>query len=198
MCSIVFAQENNQTQQQKEKQDCRSVIVDAWLVKVGAEALYDSGVQPLSEKENGTVTIKNLMWCMSEPNALQVIASASTNASLKNQAESKLEKVEYLKQEQMDNLPVSMQPVKSITYTPYSSATQFKTFSRIADDKKIKVEYSFQANNFIVSESNAPAEEIKIAFSNIIFLPQQRQIIAAQSQTGNDLFFLVMRAEIVE
>ena len=188
MCTVVLAEEKKTVESEKEKPDYRSVIVDTWLVKIDAERLYQPGVKPLSEKEKENVTVMNLLWCLSEPNSGEIMASARTQSSLKNTAECKSVKTEYVKQESGGG----------ITFMPYLSAINFKSYSRILDDKKIKIEFSIQSNDFNISESNAPPEEIKIVFSDIVILSDKKSIIAGQSQIGSDMFFLVMRAEIVE
>lgn len=199
MCSIVLAQENNQTQQQKEEQDYRSVIVDAWLVKVDADTLYQSGVKPLSEKEKENVSIMNLMWCLSEPNCAQIIASAKTQSYVGESAKCELSKLKYVADETITAVGDGRQPIKSRSIKPYSSTTKFENYSRILDNKKIRVEYTIKANDVAMSETRiGPAEEIQIEFFNTMILSDKKFTIVGQSQIGNDMFFLVMRAEIVE
>ncbi|MEN6384458.1 MAG: hypothetical protein ABFD79_04605 [Phycisphaerales bacterium] len=191
ICVTGYGEEKKVDEQgkpEKEKPDYRSVIVEAWLLRVDANAIQKSGVQPLSEKENGTVTLKNLAWCLSEPNSMNMITSARIQTASKEQTETRSEKKEYIKEEFKNGFK----------FTPYSSRTSFKGLPEILDDKHIRMEYSFYSDNFFTTEPNVPAGENDISFANIIKIPIKKPIISGQVQIGNYMFFLIMRSDIVE
>jgi hypothetical protein len=201
MCSGVFAEEKKVDEQgklEKEKPDTRSVVVDAWLIRVDADALAKSGVRPLSEKDKENVSVMNLIWCLNEPNSAKVMASARIQSHNYERAECESEKVEYVKSENGMTLPGGREVQRAISFNPYTSSTNLRTTLSILDDKKIRLEYYFKANDFIISDSNSPAGENRIQFNNIIILPDKKAVIAAQSQTGKEMFFLVLKGEIVE
>ncbi|HBG26773.1 MAG: hypothetical protein A2Y10_05565 [Planctomycetes bacterium GWF2_41_51] len=190
MCSLVLAEEKKTVESEKEKLDYRSVIVDAWLVKIDADMLYQSGVKPLSEKEKEYVSVMNLIWCLSEPNCGEIIASAKTRTITNESASCESSNVRYVKWERGNHTE----------FSPYSSETVFKTEPKIFDDKIIRLEYVFRIDSFSFSEFNLelPPKEIKLNFANYVVFPDKKPMIACQSQIGNEMYFLVMKAEIVE
>jgi hypothetical protein len=201
MCTVAFAEEKKADEQgklEKEKPDTRSVVVDAWLIKINPDALAKSGVKLFSEKEKENVSVMNLLWCLNEPNSGEVMASARIQSYNNESAQCESEKCDYVKREESMALPGGREVQKARSFTPYTSSTNLKTTLRILDDKKIRLEYTFRANDFIISDSNSPAGENKVEFVNIINLSDKKAVIAAQSQTRKDMFFLVMKAEIVE
>jgi hypothetical protein len=201
VCTIVLAEDGKVTPQEKEKPDTRSVIVDAWLVKVDAEALYKSGVKPLSEKDKENVSIMNLLWCLGDPNNGTVMVSAKTYSSMNEEAYCELSKTGYLKQERGSvDTQTGKTVQRSISFTPYSSKTRFSNMSRMMDNKKIRIEYALDSEVTLIcqEDSNSPQNNIKIDFRNILILPVQKPVIVAQSQIGNDMLFLVLRAELVD
>ncbi|OHB60921.1 MAG: hypothetical protein A2Y12_03840 [Planctomycetes bacterium GWF2_42_9] len=189
MCSVVWAEDKKAEEVKKEKPDYRSVIVDAWLVRVDADALAESGVKPLSEKEKENVSVMNLLWCLNEPNSGEVITSARTQSFTNENSQSRLQKTQYIKRDTSPN---------SYQFSPYSSKVEFKTENYLLDNKKVRIEYSFITSYISISDSNSPPDDIDIFFANILTMPIQKSVIVGQSQIENDMFFLVMKAEIVE
>lgn len=184
LCSITFAEE-----QKKEEPDYRSVIVDAWLVQVSADALYESGVKPLSEKNEDNVSIMNLLWCLSDPNNGEVIVSARTRTSLNERGKTSLRKKDYVKRASGD----------SFQFTPYEKNVKFENYCRISQPERITIEYDFKSVTFEEAETvNAPPDITEVHFNNITTVAADKPVIIAQTQTGDAMLFLVLRAEIVE
>lgn len=192
MYSVVLAEEKKTEEVQKEKPDYKSVVINAWLVRVEADALEKSGVKPFSEKDKENVTVMNLLWCISDPTRGEVLASSRTQSFTREMAQCESIKTEYIRR--IESGP----PQNAISLNPYSSRTIFKNNSMILEEKKIRVEYDFESTNFSAGEPNVPPSEIRVNFKDVIILQPQKTIIAAQSQVGSDMFFLVMRAEVIE
>ncbi len=185
ICSVVWAEGNKQTEQQKEKPDYRSVIVDAWLIRVNADALTESGVKPLSEKDKENVSVMNLMWCLSDSNTAEVMSSATTKSYVGKETVSQVRKIQNIKRDPHN-------------FQLYESVTELENTTYIIDNKKVMLEFVFKTNYISMLGSDSCPDEIKIKFDSTLIQPIQKTIIAAQSQMGSNMFFLVMKAEIVE
>jgi hypothetical protein len=199
VCSVVLAEEKKAQEQEKEKPDYRNVIVDAWLVKVDADALYKSGVKPLSEKDKENVSIMSLLWCLGEPNSGEVIVSARTRSVVKNEVENSFDNDIYISESTEVTLP-DAKPVTQRTHHPYGQKVSFKTYSNILENKQIIIGWEF-FSQFIYNkfQNKYPPDTGSINYRNpSTLIPAQKLAIVAQSQIGKDMFFLVLRAEIVD
>ncbi|MFA5292649.1 MAG: hypothetical protein WC496_06395 [Phycisphaerae bacterium] len=199
MCSVVWAEEKKAAEPEKEKPDYRSVIVNAWLVKVDADALAKSGVKPLSEKDKENVSVMNLIWCLGEPNSGSITASAATRAMVKTEVENVFTNETYFGDSTESFVGDSSRPITSRTYRSYGQKVEFWTRSSILGNKQVYVEWSFKSK-FIYSkiENKCPPDSSSVDYRNITVVLAQKPVIVAQTQIGNDMFFLVLRAEIVE
>lgn len=194
MCSFVLAEEKKASEPEKEKPDYRSVIVDAWLVKVDADALAKSGVKPLSEKDKENVSVMNLLWCLGEPNSGEVIISVRTRSGLNQKAISDFGNTIYISETQ----EASPDGRKAVTHNPYSQKIDFETYSTITENKQISISWKFNSH-FIYDINNWPPYTGSIDYqNNWTIMYAGKSVIVGHSQIGNDMFFLVMRAEIVE
>ncbi|MCE5339599.1 MAG: hypothetical protein LLF92_00540 [Planctomycetaceae bacterium] len=199
MCSVVWAEEKKAEEVKKEKPDYRSVIVDAWLVRVDADALAESGVKPLSEKEKENVSVMNLMWCLSEPNCGEVVTSARTMGNTKAEIENNFQQDIYLT-ESTEAVLVEGRTVKGRTSNSYNLKVDFKTYSQVLENKQVGISWSF-FSRFICDKSRnkLPPDTGNLSYENHWgILPTGKSVIVGQSQIGKDMFFLVMKAEIVE
>jgi len=193
MGTVVFAEGKDQAESQKEKPDYRSFVVNAWLVKVDAEALYKSGVKPLSEKEKENVSIMNLLWCLGEPNSGKVIISAETKAGCNEEGETSFKMTKYFKVVREGNLFDVMRLDNSVRFT---------TQLWMSDDKKhIRLEYSFNTNTFDEDEaqkSGLQPSTISMNNTSVTYVMPGKPVIASHTQIEDDMFFLVLMAEVVE
>ena len=199
MCSVVWAEDKNQTEPQKEKPDYRSVIVDAWLVRVDADALAESGVKPLSEKDKENVSVMNLLWCLSEPNCGEIVTSARTMGAVKVEIENNFQQDFYLNESTETTLGDG-RTVKGRTSTPYNLKVDFKTYSQVLENKQVGISWSF-FSRFICDKlrNKLPPDTGNLSYENHWgIIPAGKSVIVGQSQIGKDMFFLVMKAEIVE
>ncbi|MFA6186142.1 MAG: hypothetical protein WC770_02875 [Phycisphaerae bacterium] len=171
----------------KEKPDNRSVIVDAWLVRVSADALYESGVKPLSEKDKENVSIMNLLWCLGEPNNGKVVVSATTRAMVLNEVKNEFSNRVYF--------------TNSKGYeSNYGQRVNFRTWSGVLENnKQVRVNWSF-GSDFVygeIKDKDSPNTG-SVSYQNTTIVSAQKPVIVAQTQIGDDMFFLVLRAEIVD
>jgi hypothetical protein len=189
-----------QQEPQKEKPDYRSVIVDAWLVQVSAEALYESGVKPFSEKDKENVSVTNLLWCLSDPNNGKVAVSATTRALVHEEAKNSFSNTMYWGESTESCLGNNSAPVRTRSYRPYDQKVEFRTYSEILENKQVRVNWSFFSNFFICTKTKdtSPPESRAVNYDNATIVFSQKPVIVAQTQIGNDMFFLVLRAEIVD
>ena len=195
MCSVVWAEDKNQAEPQKEKPDYRSVVVDAWLVRVNADALAESGVKPLSEKDKENVSVMNLLWCLNEPNSGEVIISSQTKSGLNNEARTNLRNTIYTSRTE-----IATNGQRAVQRTPYEQRIDFRNYSNILENKQIGISWGFSAN-FVYNNDNkdCPPNSSSIEFENHwTIMPAGKPNIVGQMQIGKDMFFLVMKAEIVE
>ena len=184
VCSIALAEE------QKEEPDYRSVIVDAWLVQVSADALYESGVKPLSEKGKDNVSIMNLLWCLSDANNGEVIASARTRTQLNERGKTSLQKIEYIKRKERGD---------SFKFSPYQQTVEFRSCCKISQAERIRIEYDFKSATFEEAEiADAPPDITNLSFNSVTTVAADKPEIIAQTQIKDKMLFLVLRAEIIE
>jgi len=193
--STVFA-EGKVEEQEKEKPDNRSVVVDAWLVRVSADALYESGVKPFSEKDKENVSVMNLLWCLSDPNNGKIIGTAKTTALMAEEGNNELSYRENI--QEVIGHDGSGKPMMSGNYFWSENRITIKTCSFILENKQVRIEYVFAANLAYKSEKNPRPDEVKINSNSITIVSVQKPVIVAQTQIGDDMFFLVLRAEIVD
>ena len=182
VCSIALAEE------QKEEPDYRSVIVDAWLVQVSADALYESGVKPLSEKGKDNVSIMNLLWCLSDANNGEIIASARTRAQLNERCETSLKRTKYVKKARGN----------SSRTIPYQQMVKFESYCGIYQAERIRIEYAFEC---ATSEEAATVEmpmKVNVRFNSATTVTADKPVIIAQTQIKDKMLFLVLRAEIID
>jgi hypothetical protein len=184
----------------KEKPDYRSIIVDAWLVQVSADALYESGVKPFSEKDKENVSVMNLLWCLGDPNNGKVVVSATTRAMVNDEAKNSFSNTMYLGESTESYPGNNSTPVRTRSYRPYDQKVEFRTYSRILENKQVRVNWSFFSNFFICTKMKdmSPPESRAVNYDNATIVFSQKPVIVAQTQIGNDMLFLVLRAEIVE
>lgn len=196
---VVFV-ERKVEEPKKEKLDYRSVIVDAWLVQVSADALYESGVRPFSEKDKENVSVMNLLWCLSEPNSGKVVVSATTRALVREEAKNAFNNTMYWGESTESCPGNNSTPVRSRSYRPYDQNVEFRTYSNILENKQVRVEWSFFSKFFICTKTRdaSPPESRTVNYDNATIVSAQKPVIVAQTQIGDDMFFLVLRAEIVE
>jgi hypothetical protein len=199
IASTVFA-EGKVEEPKKEKPDNRSVIVDAWLVQVSADALYESGVKPLSDKDKESATVMNLLWCLGEPNSGEVIVSATTRALVREEAKNAFNNTMYWGDSTESYPGNNSTPVRSRSYRPYDQKVEFRTWSNVLENKQIRVDWSFTSVFFICTKTKdtSPPESRTVNYDNATIVSSQKPVIVAQTQIGDDMFFLVLRAEIVE
>ena len=185
VCSITLAEE-----QKKEEPDRRSVIVDAWLVQVSADALYESGVKPLSEKGKDNVSIMNLLWCLSDANNGEVTASARTRTQLNERGRTSLQKTEYIKRKERGD---------SFKIIPHQQTVEFRSCCKISQAERIRIEYGFESATFEEAETiEVPMNIINVSFNSATTVAADKPVIIAQTQIKDKMLFLVLRAEIVE
>lgn len=143
--SIVFAEEKKAQEPEKEKPDYRSVVVDAWLVRVSADALYESGVKPLSEKDKENVSVMNLLWCLGDPNNGKVVVSATTRAAVREEIRNEFHNTIYVT-ESTEFIDGNSKPFRARTQHSYDQKVDFGTFTSIVENKQVRVECSFRSN----------------------------------------------------
>ncbi|MFA6175968.1 MAG: hypothetical protein WC765_05260 [Phycisphaerae bacterium] len=182
----------------KEKPDNRSVIVDAWLVRVSADALYESGVKPFSEKDKENVSVMNLLWCLSDPNNGNVVVSATTRAAVGNSAKNEFSKTIYLSESTESFAGDNSKPIRSRTQRPYGQKVNFLTYSNIMENKQVQMNWSFSSDFIYGKTDKCPPDTGVVGYQNFTIVPVKKPVIVAQTQIGDDMFFLVLRAEIVD
>jgi hypothetical protein len=198
MCSVVWAEDKKVAVQdpQKEKPDLRSVIVDAWLVRVDADALAESGVKPLSEKDKENVSVMNLLWCLNEPNSGEVIISSQTRSGLNNEATTSFNNTIYISRSN----EIARDGRGAITNSSFNQRIDFRNYSNIVENKQIGISWEFNSN-FVYNknQNDYPPDSGSVSFKNHwTIMPAGKPVIVGQTQIGKDMFFLVMKAEIVE
>jgi hypothetical protein len=203
----ITAEKKNAEEPKKEKPDNRNVVVNAWLVRVSADALYESGVKPLSDKDKENVSVVNLLWCLSDPNNGEIVVSATTRARAGEQAENTFSSEIYLSESTesyphrgLGQMPGMAQPADMArTYRPYNERVNFSTYSDVLENKQVKVGWKFNSE-FIYSmgKDECPPNKGSVVYGNITIVSAQKPVIVAQTQIGDDMFFLVLRAEIVD
>jgi hypothetical protein len=198
MCSVVWAEDKKEAEPQKEKPDYRSVIVDAWLVRVDADALYKSGVKPLSEKDKENVSVMNLLWCLSDPNAGEVITSARTRACLAAKVQNTFENTKYYGETSETEVQGGRKLQSRINHA-YSQKVEFQTCSFISE-KYLKIRWDFYSVVIGENIKSLPPETITINYRDNATNIKEigKPMIVGETQIGGDMFFLVMKAEIVE
>jgi hypothetical protein len=193
VCSLTFAE----GQKKEKKRDYRSVIVDALLVKVSAEALYESGVKPLSEKDKDKVSVLNLLWCLNDPNNGKVIASARTQSLVNEQGKNSFTRTLYIEEKNKAFPANGKGPIVTRKRKPYQQQIEFINNPRILENEQIRIEYHFFSELIEMSDVKTIPDQIMIKFQNVIKVSVQKSFIVGQTQIEDDILFLVVRAEIV-
>ena len=81
----------------------------------------------------------------------------------------------------------------------YNQEVKFRTRSEISENKQIKIWWEFSSTFFVLKgQDQAPPNNVRVDYENITIIPAQKPVIVAQTQIGDDMFFLVLRAEIAE
>ena len=195
--SIVFA-EGKVEEPKKEKPDYRSIIVDAWLVRVSADALYESGVRPFSEKDKENATVLNLLWCLGEPNSGEVVVSATTRAAHWEEGVTEFRNTIYWGESTESFAGDNSKPIRSRTQRAYDQKVNFRTHSNVLENKQLRVEWVFGTDFISSSKDKCPPDTSSVDYRNVTIVSAKKPVIVAQTQIGNDMFFLVLRAEIID
>ncbi len=192
-------EEKNVQEQKKEKPDYRSVIVDAWLVQVKADALYESGVKPIPQKDKENASIMNLLWCLGDPNNGKVVASARTQAHAGKDGFCELSKTEYIEQKKIVYDANGRKTAERPNFVPYECKIAFRNEPAILESGTVWIEFGFDSKLISQGDSYSPRNAISVNFNNRgTTIPAQKPIIVAQAHIGDEMLFLILRAEIVE
>lgn len=73
-----------------------SVLVEAYLVQVNNEALYDAGAAVVPQQSAESVTVLKLLSCLADPENGRVVSSARVAVKKNEEANTVSEKVHYI------------------------------------------------------------------------------------------------------
>lgn len=179
----------------------KSVLVEAYLVQVDNEALYEAGVAVVPQKSAESVTVLKLLRCLAEPENGRVISSARVALKKDQEAETSSEKVRYIPRKKM--IKTGKEPVESVQFSPYSTRVRLEVLLIDMNDDKIRIRYSYKYDGLsdlpdTQTPQESPPGNISFTTQSSLTLPLNKPIILSSSEEAGTSMFFILRAQIVK
>jgi hypothetical protein len=176
----------------------KSVLVEAFVVRVSTEALAEVGVNPIGQAPEG-VSILKILSCLEDPEKAEVISGAKVTAEHNNRTETKNEETFYIKRESVNTAVTNQGPIesKSVTFDAYSSGKSFSVVPYIQPEGDIRLKASYSDTGIIKNEDQTiPPTQINYHWSGVLSLRSGTLAIAGATQDNETVTFLVLIATI--
>lgn len=178
----------------------KSILVEAFVVRVSLDALADSGVSSIGQSPEG-VSILNVLWCLSDEEEGEVVSGAKLMVGSRDEAKVENEKTFYIKTEKVvssNSGDTSIDTVET-KYDEYSVGNFFETrsFGIDSDGKSIRLSYSYSETG-MDTETGASKPPIKFSYfwQGNLFVQSGKPVIAGAVQNDTDVTFCIITATI--
>lgn len=177
-----------------------SVLVEAFMVHVSADALVEAGVSPIGQSPEG-VSILKILWCLKDEENAKVISGAKVNCRHRQEAETNSHQRRYVARKRVTTRKGPDGPVQSenISYDDYQSGLKFQSRAFVLEKNNVSVEYIFSMTDFDeVEDQTAPPTTYSQEWQGTLTAISGRPVIAGAAQDDESITFLILTATIQE
>ena len=181
-------------QEENRYRDAR-VLVEAFVVEVELDALYDAGVGLVGQKPN-SVSMEKILRCLRDKDKAKVTAGAKVAARNNEKGQmSSRRKIHHEKSVSKSKESGDVAVLK--TFVPYSISIEFVVLPKVSPDSKIKLEFAFEQERIeVASENDRPPDFIGRDWTAIVSLEAGKPSIVGAIQNEETAVFLVICADI--
>lgn len=171
------------------------VLVEAFVVEVGLDALYKLDVSPIGQKPN-SVSIKNIFQCLKDKDKAKVTAGAKVAVRNNEEGQMKSTGKIYVEQsvskgEKCDDVAVARK------FVGYGISTSFEAHAYVISDSSIRVEFGFnQEIPEVTSRNDVPPNYINRSWASVVSLEAGKPSIVGATQNDETAVFLIIVADI--
>ncbi|MHC4618442.1 MAG: hypothetical protein ACYTEQ_11900 [Planctomycetota bacterium] len=183
--------------QAKDPYEGARILVEAFIVEVNLEALYEAGVSPIGRKPE-SVSIESILQCLKDKARGRVTAGAKVAVGHNQRGEMNVEEQRNIKRE-VPAVGEGRPPGRRrAPYATYSLSKQFSAGASVGEDGKIRVNFEFRQDTLgtPVSDSNTPPNPISRRWENRVWLEAGRPSIVGATQNEETVVFLILCAHI--
>ena len=183
--------------QEKDPYEGARILVEAFLVEVNLEALYEAGVSPIGRKPE-SVSIESILSCLKNKAGGRVTAGAKVAVGHNQRGEMNVEEQRNVKREVPAAEEGRPPGRRRGPYATYSLSKQFSAGASIREDGKIRINFEFRQHTLgtPVSDSNAPPVTISRRWEERVWLEAGRPSIVGATQNEENVVFLILCAHI--
>jgi hypothetical protein len=183
--------------QPKDPYEGARILVEAFVVEINVETLYEAGVSPIGRKPD-SVSIEHILQCLKDRVGGRVTAGAKVAVGHNERGEMNVAEQKNIKQDVP--APGEGRPPRRprAPYATYQLSKRFSAGASVRDDGKIRVNFEFRQDTLgqPVSDSNAPPVTISRRWENRVWLEAGRPTIVGATQNEETVVFLILCAHV--
>lgn len=172
-----------------------SVLVEAFVVEIPAQALAEAGVNPIGQAPEG-VSILKILWCLKDGDHGEVISGSKLMARHDSRAEMSNRDTFYVKTENVVHR--GPEKVTDVRFDSYQSGLEFEVTPTVFE-KSIRVYYQYSQTFVEESEDEAaPPDQCSYDWVGNITVGSGQPAIAGAVQSEDAVTFLILTATVQE
>lgn len=182
-------------QKQQNPYENSRILVEAFLVEVKLDALYNSGVSPLGGKGKSAAA-ENITAILKNKDNGKVVTGAKVFISNGERGRSNEEKSIQVPQEHKIIIPNQTEPQITRNFLGFKVVTNFSADGTIEQDGKIKVNFSFDQSTFKKNqkETETSFDVISRIFQSNAIFETGKPTIVGETQDEDSAIFLIITA----
>ncbi len=198
LCSAGIAVAADQPEKVPNPLENKSVLVQAFLVKVPNKILYDTEAKMLPSDESQSVTVLGLAACLARSEEAAVIDTARVASAFWARTQNNFRTTRYVATQR--EISATQDAVKGVRYTSYEIGTQFSVNWRTDNPEHVRIEFSYKANLLSDKQTQEDILPTMVSYSQEgrMDLTLGKPAIAGSSQNGSESIFLVLLAQAVD
>jgi hypothetical protein len=183
--------------QEKDPYEGARILIEAFVVEVNVDTLYEAGVSPIGRKPE-SVSIEGILRCLKDKAGGRVTAGAKVAVGHNQRGEMNVEEQRNIKREVPAAGEGRPPGRRRGPYATYSLSKQFSAGASVREDGKIRVNFEFRQHTLgtPVSDSNTPPNLISRRWENRVWLEAGRPSIVGATQNEEKVVFLILCAHI--
>ncbi len=198
LCSAGIAVAADQPEKVPNPLEKKSVLVQAFLVKVPNKILYDTEAKMLPSDESQSVTVLGLAACLARSEEAAVIDTARVAVHHGTHAQNNFQTARYVVTRRKTG--ANRDAAELVDCTPYQIGTQFSVNWSTDHPEHVRIEFSYTASLLSDKQTQEDIPPTIVSYSQTgrMYLTLGRPAIAGSSQNGSESIFLVLLAQAVD
>lgn len=198
LCSAGIAVAADQPEKVPNPLENKSVLVQAFLVKVPNKILYDTEAKMLPSDESQSITVLGLAACLARSEEAAVIDTARASVHHGARTQNNFRTTRYVTIQR--EISATQDAIKGVNYTSYEIGTQFSVKWSTDHPEHVRIEFLYEANLLSDKQTQEDILPTMVSYSQEgrMDLALGRSAIAGSSQNGSESIFLVLLAQAVD